>query len=234
MQENKRILEVDALRGLAIVLMIIYHFIFDLNYFGLANFDMSNPLMIIFQRVIAVLFVGLVGVSLVLSENKNKNGYLKHMWRGFKLTNFAILITAVTWIYPHKGFISFGIIHMIALSTFIAPLFFRFKKWNLLIGIVLIVVGIWFNLHQTDSRSLFWLGLIYPEYEALDFYPILPWFGVVLTGMAICELIYKNKRFEFKNTWANRLAILGRHSLAIYLTHQIILVGIIMAYIISR
>lgn len=232
-EKLKRIAEVDALRGVAIVLMVIYHLIFDLNYFGLSKISLYSLQMVLFQRLIALLFVGIVGVSLALCEAGNKKGYLTYLWRGFKLTNVAILITAVTWIYPHEAFISFGVIHMIALSSFIAPLFFRLRNWNFLIGLCLIAMGIWLNLQQTDFRFLFWLGVPYPGYEALDYYPMLPWFGVVLIGMAIGWFVYQHgeSRLELGGKWFKRLEFLGKHSLLIYLLHQVVLVGLILLYL---
>jgi uncharacterized membrane protein len=237
MLDKNRIIEVDALRGVAIILMVIYHFLFDLNYFGLVNIAIMCMPLVIFQRIIGVIFVGLVGVSIILSEKNNKFGYKTHFWHGLKILNFAILITAATWLYPHEGFVTFGVLHMIALSIFIAPFFFRFsKKQNLLIGIIIIIVGIWLNLQSTDLKLIFWLGLPYPEYAALDFYPMMPWFGVVLIGMAIGEALYPKAKslIGFKSEKLEKLAYLGKRSLAIYLIHQIILIGLIMAYILTR
>lgn len=217
--------------------MIIYHFLFDLNFFGLVNIEIQGISMTIFQRTVAILFVGLVGISLTLSENNNKRGYLTHFWRGLKLVNIAILITAATWIFPHDGFVTFGIIHMIALSTFIAPAFFKLGKWNFLVGLGLVSLGIWINTLVTNSHFFFWLGLTFPEYHALDFYPILPWFGVILIGMAIGQAAYHNgeSRLEIKNTGLiNKLAFLGKNSLIIYLVHQVVLIGIILIYILTR
>ncbi|MFH1520619.1 MAG: heparan-alpha-glucosaminide N-acetyltransferase [Candidatus Micrarchaeota archaeon] len=230
----KRILEIDALRGVAIVLMIIYHFLFDLNFFGIVNIDIHDTNIVIFQRTIAILFIGLVGISITLSENRNKRGYLSHFWRGLKLVNIAILITAATWIFPHDGFITFGIIHMIALSTFIAPAFFKLGKWNFLVGLGLVSLGIWLNTLVTNSRFFFWLGLPFPEYFALDYYPMLPWFGVILIGMAIGQAAYhKNEsRFKIKDIGlVNKLVFLGKNSLVIYLVHQVVLVGLIITYL---
>lgn len=232
----KRITEIDALRGVAIILMVIYHFLFDLNFFGLTNIDIHSVPMVLFQKTIAVLFIGLVGISLTLSENQNKRGYITHFWRGLKLGNIAIVITAATWIFPHDGFITFGIIHMIALSTLIAPLFFKLGKWNFLLGLGLIGLGIWINTLVVETQFLFWLGLLFQGYHALDYYPMLPWFGLVLIGMAIGHEIYRNNEaiFNIKNKLVDKLAVLGKNSLAAYLVHQVILVGIILIYIITR
>jgi uncharacterized membrane protein len=231
-----RIIEVDALRGIAIILMVMYHFLFDLDYFGLMNIQMNSLPIVLIQRVIGFSFVFLVGVSIVLSQKNNKFGYRTHMWRGFRITNYAILITAVTWIYPHEGFITFGVLHMIALSTFVAPFFFRFSKKNLALGIAIILIGIWLNLQTTDSKFLFWLGLSYPGYQALDFYPMFPWFGVVLIGMAIGEKLYPNGKslIGFESEKLNKLAWIGKRSLKIYLVHQVILIGLVLTYILTR
>ncbi len=135
----------------------------------------------------------------------------------------AILITIATWLYSPEGFIRFGIIHMIALSTIIAPLFFRFGKLNILLGAVLILGGI--QIHYTDIDYLFWLGLIRYDYVAFDHYPLVPWFGVVLVGMELGKVVGSWKKFVPKN---EILSLLGRNSLIIYLIHQPLLIAILL------
>lgn len=218
-----RITEIDALRGIAIILMVIYHFFFDLNYFGISSVDLGSLGFVILQRVTAFLFLFIVGVSLVLSEKNNKQGYKRHAIRAAKLGAIAAVITIATFIYPHDGFIKFGIIHLIALSTLIAPFFFRFGSFNAVLGLIIIAAG--WTVHYTDVDYLFWLGLIAPDYTALDHYPLVPWFGIVLLGISAGRYAEK---FRVKSDRLKELALLGRNSLLIYLVHQPVLVVLML------
>jgi len=192
---RSRITGLDAARGTAILLMIAYHFFFDLDFLGISlpgigHIDMSGAFWFFLPRLIGSLFILIVGISMALSESKNKEGYAHHVKRGIFLAGIALTITLATWIYPHEGFIQFGIIHLIAASCFIAPFFFRFGKLNVLIGLAIIVAGIGAQTMQTDSHLLFWLGITYPGYTALDHYPLLPWFGFVLVGIYAGQTLF--------------------------------------------
>jgi uncharacterized membrane protein len=236
-----RIIEVDALRGIAIILMMAYHSVFDLSFLGLAAIDLQQGFWFFLPRAIGALFLLIAGASMALSESKDRQGahegYWHHAKRGLKLAAAAAAITLATWIYPHEGFIQFGIIHLIALATFIAPLFFRLGKLNVLLGLVIIAAGGIVDAAQTDSHYLFWLGITYPGYTALDHYPLIPWFGVVLIGLYAGQALFPDgkSRMGMKapaadSPAARLLAFLGRHSLAIYLAHQVVLIGVLMAY----
>ncbi|MBN1170153.1 DUF1624 domain-containing protein [Candidatus Micrarchaeota archaeon] len=207
----ERIGEVDAIRGIAIILMIVYHFFFDLDYLGIADIPLQDIGWVLFQRVTASLFLVLAGISIVLSE-KRHHSYPRHAKRAFFLGMIALLITAATWIFPHEGFIKFGIIHMIALSTLIAPLFLRFGWLNAVLGIMIIAAGM--QVHYTDIGYLFWLGPITTDYFALDHYPLVPWFGLILIGT------YIGQKIEFKNRKRGWLETIGKNSLLVYLLHQ--------------
>jgi len=235
--DGGRIIEVDALRGVAIILMVIYHFFFDLEFFGIMGIDLSAASWVLFQRLIAVMFLSLVGVGLVLSESRNREGYARHLKRGLFLAVIAGAITIATWIYPHDGYIQFGIIHLIALSVIIAPLFFRFGRWNLVFGVVFIILGLWFGHMTIASHLLFWAGITDPGYHALDHYPIFPWFGVVLVGISLGKMAYPgNVPRPFITGEGNGIAdnsirilvALGRNSLMVYLVHQPIIIGLLI------
>jgi uncharacterized membrane protein len=228
-----RLTAVDAARGLAIVLMVIYHISFDIQYFGIASVDLNSLPLLLLQRVTGTLFVMIAGLSLVLSERRNTEGYLHYLKRGLMLGAVALLITVATWIYPHDGFIQFGVIDMLALSTLIAPFFFRFRLLNLALGIFIVLAGIWIGTSgiYVSTHAFFWLGINDPGYYALDNYPMLPWFGVVLIGIWLgqavlpaCEAVLRRMCFPGEDA----LATLGKNSLVIYLAHQPIIVGIIL------
>jgi len=208
-------------------LMVAYHVFFDLNYFGIASIALQELPLVLFQRIVGSLFLLLVGVSLTLSEARNKEGYIHHVKRALLLGGIALAITIATWIYPHDAFVKFGIVHMIALSTLIAPFFFRFGKANLLLGIAIIAAGLAVGSIHTDLPYLFWLGITSPDYTALDHYAMLPWFGVVLIGICAGHVVFPNGKSALhmpKSQLLSKLAFLGKHSLAIYLIHQPVLV----------
>ena len=55
----ERYAAIDALRGGAIVLMVVYHLCWDLHDLGIANFALyDNPLWIGFRSLILILFLG--------------------------------------------------------------------------------------------------------------------------------------------------------------------------------
>jgi len=230
--QGARITEVDALRGIAIAMMAVYHIIFDIWFLDLAQFDLFSLPLVIFQRSIGILFLLLVGVSLTLSESRNK-GYTHHLRRGLTLGAVALGITLSTWIYPHERFITFGIIHFIALATVLAPFFFRLGRLNVLLGLIIIAAGFIVTEIETGSPFLFWLGITTPEYTALDYYPLLPWFGIVLIGAYAGQTLYPFgiSRIRMpKSVVADALCWVGRNSLSIYIVHQPVLIGAMLAY----
>ncbi|MEZ4658418.1 MAG: heparan-alpha-glucosaminide N-acetyltransferase domain-containing protein [Caldilineaceae bacterium] len=68
-----RLWEVGALRGVAIVMMVTYHLMWDLWFFRLvANQTFLSLFWELFQRTTASLFLLLVGVSLTISYNRRR------------------------------------------------------------------------------------------------------------------------------------------------------------------
>ncbi len=230
---GNRLWEVDALRGLAIVMMVIFHFLFDLNFLGLAKISMYEGFLLVFQRTTATLFLLVVGITLSIAYRNGKTEFFYYLKRGLLLVAVALLITVATWIYPHEGFIIFGIIHLIAFSIIVSYIFLRTYYLTLFTGIALIVIGLAISGITASNSILLWLGLPPANFYTLDYYPVLPWFGIVLIGIFLGKFIYVEKKIcfeEIKNPLANFLGYIGQRSLMIYLVHQPILIGILMLY----
>ncbi|MGD1004129.1 MAG: heparan-alpha-glucosaminide N-acetyltransferase [Methanoregulaceae archaeon] len=237
--------EIDMVRGIAILMMIIFHTLFDLYFFGLYPIDVTTGFWRYFAFTIASLFLLIVGISLIISharavQNISKDNesesikiLLKYFKRGAGIFGCGLLVTVATWFYLGEGFVIFGILHLIGLSIILAPFFFRFKKNNVLIGVLCIIIGIVLTSSGMNG-SIFslWLGIPPAPFYSVDYTPLFPWFGVVLIGMGIGEQLYPNGKRSFSmpnvpEKLISPFAFLGRHSLIIYLIHQPILITIL-------
>ncbi len=189
----------------------------------------------VFPRFIASMFLFIVGVSLILSYSKvkkesKKSVILKYLKRGLKIFSLGLLITAVTWAFFPNDFIIFGILHLIGISIILVIPLLKFKRLNLILGLITISLGFFLEQFRFGFDWLLWLGFIPNNFYTFDYFPILPWFGVILLGLFFGNLLYPNGKRSFKikdisNFFITKfLAFLGRNSLIIYLVHQPLLI----------
>jgi len=234
-----RLWEIDLLRGLAIIFMIFYHFLHDINYYSLADMRLYSGFMAYAAYIAASVFVIIVGISLTISHSKaqrclsKKEIILKFLRRGAKTFFLGMVITTISWIYIPERFVIFGILHCIGISIILSIHFIRYKMANLILGFLLIAAGAYLKTLTFDFNWLIPLGFLPQRFLTIDYFPFLPWFGVVLIGIAIGNIVYPNakRRFHIKDRSRNSitkvLCFIGRHSLIIYFIHQPILVGFI-------
>ncbi|MEM7826656.1 MAG: heparan-alpha-glucosaminide N-acetyltransferase [Candidatus Aenigmatarchaeota archaeon] len=234
---EKRFWEIDFLRGFAVVMMIIYHLFFDLSYFG--YFNINSAFWWWLAHVIATIFIFLVGISLSLSFSRTKKIRMptkeirkKYLRRGLKIFSLGMIITLITWIFMRKGFVLFGVLHLIGVSIILAYPFLKLRFPNLILGITFISLGLYMKNFTFDFPWLLWAGFMPHHFYTIDYFPILPWFGVVLIGLFFGNLLYPNYQRivnlpEDDFITKRFFCFLGRNSLPIYLLHQPILITIL-------
>jgi uncharacterized membrane protein len=239
-----RFWEIDFIRGFAIILMIFFHVLYDLNYFKITDYPMYSGILLYLARVSAAIFVILVGVSLSISYSKVKNILttnkiiLKYLKRGFITILFGIIISIISWYYIPKGFVIFGILHFIGTSIILSLIFIHYRFFNIIFGIIIIILGLYLRTLSFDFNYLIPLGFIPYNYWSIDHFPLLPWFGIILIGITIGNILYPNKirKFEIidrtKNTIVKLFCFLGRNSLIIYFLHQPIIILLIYIFLI--
>jgi len=222
---------IDILRGVAIVLMVFYHFCYDLTYFQLVNFDFfRDPFWLNLRTLIVSLFLGLVGVSLVLAAEHGIN-WKRYLKRLGMLVLFALAISINSYFMFPGRTIVFGILHFIAFASVVGLLFVRWPGVSLVMGIGIIILDRAYQHSFFDQAWVHWLGLMTHKPATEDYVPVIPWFGVVLVGIFIGHQLQRALALRFFTTWqsntplARGLALAGRHSLLIYVLHQPILFG---------
>jgi len=150
--------------------------------------------------------------------------------RGLMIFGLGMAITFATALFLKSGFIVFGILHSIGFSLVIAVQFLRFPVKKLLaFGLAAVLAGIFLSGLVFDFPWLLWLGFIPRGFYTIDYFPLLPWLGVLLLGLAFGKKFYAEGERTFKTrvplAFFKPLLFLGRHSLVVYLLHQPLLIA---------
>jgi len=226
---------IDALRGFAVAQMIVYHFIYDLNYFGWVKLRLliDQP-WVGWRAAIVTQFLLLVGVGLVL-----RTAY-KPAWRDFwkrwlQVVAAAALVSAGSWFMFGPRFIWFGILHFIAAALIIARLMVPLGGWNLALGAGALALGLLFADAAFNPAPFTAIGFVTRKPYNEDYVPLFPWIGVVLIGASLGSL-WARYGFALAAPCARLnhapprvLVFLGTWALTVYLVHQPILMGVLFA-----
>jgi uncharacterized membrane protein len=227
---------VDAARGVAIVMMVVYHLMYDLETFGGYDIESTSGFWARFADATASAFLFLVGISLAISYSRAGAGrglFGKYLRRGLRIFAYGMALTVVLYVLG-VGIVVFGILHLIGVSIILAYPLLRYRFANLILGLSIIAVG-WYLRGQDVSSESPWLlplGVVPENLPMPDYRPLLPWFGVVLLGLFVGNVVYAGgKRPECVPKKAPQVARplvpFGRNSLFIYLVHQPILVALL-------
>jgi uncharacterized membrane protein len=214
----------DVWRTLAIVLMAAYHFLYDLYIFGVisANQLFSAPLNVL-ERFICCSFILLAGASARFSRNNLRHG-LVVLGAGL-VVEIGAAAAGQT--------IRFGVLMLLGSSMvlwhFLGKGLQKLPGWSVAAGsgVLFFAARWWTGRTAVSVPWLYPLGFTAPGFYSADYFPLLPWFFLFLTGTALggwCLAHRENRllavRLPGVLTWP------GRHSLIIYVLHQPVLYGI--------
>lgn len=232
-----RFWEVDAARGIAIIMMIVYHCTYDLDTLGGYHIQSTTGYLALFADVTAGLFLFLVGISLAISRTRTGlTGWRlfgKYLARGLRILAYGVVLTVI-FLALGMGVVAFGILHLIGFSIILAYPFLSLRLTNLVLGTVIFIAGQYILAQDLYSQS-FWLlpfGVVPEGVMMPDYRPLLPWFGVVLIGLFFGNVVYGGRPAVPEDkapVLARPLLPLGRNSLFIYLIHQPIIIALLAA-----
>lgn len=221
---SKRFDILDAWRSLAIVLMLIYHFLFDLLLFGVITRQQMfcTPLNIM-QKFICCSFILLAGASARFSRNNLRHGLI---------VVAAGIIVAIGGAIGGQ-IIRFGVLQLLGWSMILYH--FTGKLLQKVPGVITAIAGgalyflseMWTSAVRVDVKWLYPFGFMYKGFSSADYFPLLPWFFLFLIGTALGGWCLKHRDNRILTTpLPAPLTFLGRHSLIVYLIHQPVLYGI--------
>jgi uncharacterized membrane protein len=220
----------DALRGIAIVWMAAFHFSFDLNYFGFIHQNFyRDPVWTVQRMCIVTIFMSCVGAGQAIASAEQQS--LARFWKRWaQIAGCAVLVSFGSWLMFPRSFISFGVLHAIALMLIVVRFTTSWGAWRWPLGLVAIVLPRLVADPFFDSRWTNWVGLVTRLPVTEDYAPILPWLGVVWWGAAAADWLLARRPALLSRElprFARPLAVLGRWSLSFYMLHQPVLIGLL-------
>lgn len=239
---TQRYWELDFLRGVAIVLMVVYHGLVDYSFITGAPFLITGITNLFWQDGTIILFLMLFGVGTVLSTSKHssqpKAVFKKTIRKTLLLFGWGMIITVITFTFVRDEFVVFGIMHFLGICTLLQYPLRKHRYLNLVIGIIIIILGNYLSGYRFRFTFLLWLGFI-PKggFNSIDYFPIFPWFGYILIGVFLGNTLYPKgiSRLRIKDysgfPLVKFLSFLGRQSLKIYLIHQPLFLALLSLFL---
>lgn len=240
-----RIHEIDLLRGFLIILVVFDHLMWFINYYcfhyssGFLTWYWTSNLRFIVRQIVLMLFMFTCGISCHLSRNNKK--------RGFLLLAFSILVVLVTHILQLTPLfnnrviiIDINILGVIALSILLYALCQKLSTKNLffVVGLLIlfyVMITVTYN-HFNDGVYNPFTAILYCPFNPIkagyvgDYLPLFPYVIFLFLGVIFARFIYKEKKSVIlkKGRWEKPICFLGRHTLIIYIAHEVIFTGIFM------
>ena len=230
---GERLIIVDLARTLALAGMVVFHFTYDLDAFGwVPRGTAVSGWFWYHARIVAGAFIFLAGLGLWMAHGRGIR------WPAFgrrlvRILAAAALVTVASHFALPGLTIFYGILHSIAVSSLLGLAFLRLPA-----GALLVLAAAVFALPMVYADPAFggwliWTGLSGISPMTADFEPLFPWFAPFLAGIAtgrICSHFGLWPHLALPETPVLRhLAWPGQHSLAVYLIHQPVLIGLVLA-----
>jgi uncharacterized membrane protein len=234
----KRYEEIDILKGIAVISMVIFHVFYFPNQYGFKEIEYDTFPLKVTAKVAQIIFITCVGINLVFSyyisqeKKQDKKQYIKkQLYRIGKLAFCALFMTLFTYFVFGYNFVKFGILHFVAFSSLLLVPFVN--NMSAIYSFLVIITVLYFLVNQ--DRSMFsgvppktaFISGFYFNYPALDHFPLIPWILLILIGIILGHLIIKYEPELPDGVKNNELSYtlqgIGKHSLEVYMIHWLVI-----------
>lgn len=236
---NRRFETLDTIRGFALVSMILYHASWDLVYMFGVNWPWYHGFAAhVWQQSICWTFILLSGFCWSLGR--------RQLRRGLTVFLCGALITVVTWVFMRSNLVLFGVLTLLGSSSILLcglePALRRVPARVGLAGSFLLfllfrdVNSGWLGFEGARVLSIpagprnlvtAFLGLPPEGFFSTDYFSLLPWFFLFLTGYFLWRL---RPDSGTEGRRAPLVTAMGRHSLLIYVLHQPVVYAVLTVW----
>jgi len=232
-RQHGRIDALDVARGVALAAMALYHATWDLGFLRLTpeNYALS-PVGRGAAHLIAGSFLVLVGVGLVLAHGAGIRRRAA-LTRFARIGGAALAVTVATYLIFPESYVFFGILHCIALGSVLGlPFLFVPVAVTAACAAAVVATPMFTGGGVLDAPVLYFLGLGKTLPQTNDYVPLFPWLGLILAGIVVGRLglprLVPSRlgRWRAETRPGRGIAWAGRHSLAVYLVHQPVLLAV--------
>ncbi len=229
----------DTLRGVTLVSMMAYHACWDLVYiFGMNWRWYSSFGAYVWQQTICWTFILLSGYCVQLGRHRLRRGLL--------VFGGGALVSAVTFLAMPEDLVFWGVLSLLGSAVLLTipldPLLRRIparaglagsflgflllrdveQRWLGFEGLRLCRLPEW--LYRNCLTTI--LGFPPADFFSTDYFPLLPWLFLFLTGYFLHRLRPEDEPLNLR---VPGVTALGKHSLMIYLLHQPVIYGVLWA-----
>jgi len=223
---------IDILRGVCIVLMVVFHFNYSLiHIFWVEFLNFSEIFWFTVWKTAALWFMTIAGISYFLASRKYPPSELrkKYMKYAAVLWVIALWISGITYLIIPDQLILFGILHFFAISFLILPVITR--NFIVTSASLIFIIWVWnFIPEWVESEYLFPFWFVSPNFSSADYYPIIPYLWMILMWYIVWvlgEKYWYMKLFHVSrslNTLEKLFSNIWKKSLLIYLIHQPVII----------
>ena len=244
-QFDKRIHEIDLFRGFLILLVIFDHLMWFFNYYifhnqsGALNWYWQSEARFIVRQVVLMAFLFTCGISCHLSRNNKKRGTLLALLC-IGITIATHLLQLIPLFNGRVVIVDFNILGVVALSILLYCIFEKRSNVDLYILVgalfifyIFLLVG---NIGNTDTTYYPFRSILYTNFNltkegyVADYLTLFPYVIFLFLGVLFARKYYPNKEslIKHKGNWERAFCFMGRHTLLIYVAHEVLFTLIFM------